>query len=116
VALAQFGAVDVRAGADASALHLARRDADADARAANQDAAVAFAGRNRLRRAVAIHGVIAGNRRVRAEILPFQSHRIQQLHHFLFEFNAGVVASQSNHEKILLYPPKTSKRTIRSSL
>ena len=77
---------------------------------------VTLAGRNRLRRAVAIHGVIAGNRRVRAEILPFQPHRVQQLHHFPFEFNAGVVASQSNHEKILLYPPKTSKRTIRSSL
>ena len=97
MALGEFGAIDIGAGADAGTLHLAGGDADADAGAAQQDAPVALAGGHGLGGAVAIDGVIAAHGFVGTKVLIFQVHAVQQLHDLVLEFDGRMVAGKCNH-------------------
>ena len=100
---AHLGGIAVRAGAAANALHLVGRDGNADARAAAQNAALAFAAHHGLRRALGKHRVVAAVRGIGAIVVIGQLHLIQQRHDFLFQRQTGVVASQCNHDKYLLH-------------
>ena len=92
-------AVPAQGGADA--LDLIGGDGDADARTADEDAALAFPTRDRARNGLAVDGVVAAFLAVRAKVLIGKAQLVQMAHDLLLEGKAAVVTSDRNHIQYL---------------
>ena len=92
-------AVPAQGGADA--LDLVGGDGDADARAADEDAALAFPARDRARDGLTVDGVVAALITVSAEVLVGKAQLVEMAHDLLLEGIAAVVTSDRNHIQYL---------------
>ena len=92
-------AVPAQGGADA--LDLVGGDGDADARAADEDAALAFTARDRAGHSLAVDGVVAALLAVGAEVLVGKAQLVEMAHDLLLEGIAAVVTSDRNHIQYL---------------
>ena len=101
VAAGHLGRVAVPAQGGADALDLVGGDGDADARAADEDAALAFAARDRARHGLTVDGVVAALLAVGAEVLIGEPELVKMAHDLLLEGIAAVVTSDRNHKKYL---------------
>ena len=101
MAAGHLGGVAVAAQGGADALDLVRGDGDADAGAADEDAALALAGRDGARNGLAIDGVVAAFLTVGAEVLIGKAQLVQMAHDLLLEGKAAVVTSDRNHIQYL---------------
>ncbi len=96
-----FGGEAVPAEGAADAADLVGRDGDADAGAADEDAALAFARGNGLRDRLAVDGIVAGGVRVGPEILIGKAPLLEVGDDRLLESVAAVIAADGNHSSIL---------------
>ena len=101
VAAGHLGGVAVPAQGGTDALDLVGGDGDADARAADEDAALAFTARDRARDGFAVDGVVAAFLAVGAEVLIGKAQLVEMAHDLLLEGIAAVVTSDRNHIQYL---------------
>ena len=96
VAARELGRIRLRNRSASYARHLVRGHRDAEARSADQDAALGLSRRNRLADRVAKLRIIDRRRVVRAEIEYLVSSIAQDLRDVIFVFETGVIGAEGD--------------------
>ena len=96
----RLGGKAVAAERRADAAELVGGDGNADARAADQNALFAFAGRNGFCHSLGIDGIVTARLRIGSEILYLKAALVQVLDDLRLQGKSAVVASDRNHESV----------------